>query len=193
MTDLIDVPARAPEAPEVPLDQLPFGELAARVDALRDRVNHSDEHVRALLEQTIDAVTAFNRAGVVTLVRMLREDPTACDVLYRAMDRPEVMALLVSHDIVHAGRALDVLRVVEQIRPHLVASGLDVEVVSVADDTVTLQFTGACGSSTAELRDGVREVLLARVPGLREVREAGGATGGGGPAFIPLSTLSVGR
>ena len=38
-----------------------FDDLAARVDELRDRVRHSEE--QALLEETLEAITDFNRAG----------------------------------------------------------------------------------------------------------------------------------
>ncbi len=174
-------------------DQLGFADLARRVDELRDRVQHSDDHVRSLLEETLDAVTAFNRAGLVTLVGMLRNDPQACEVLYRSMDEPEVMALLVAHDIVHAGRAVDVLRAVEQIRPYLVASSADVEVVSVDDDVVTLRFGGGgCGGVSDELKQGVREVLMTRVPGLRAVEEVAATPTASAQAFVPLTSLTVG-
>ena len=43
-----------------------FEDLAARVDQLRDRVRHSEE--QALLEETLEAITEFNRAGLVELV-----------------------------------------------------------------------------------------------------------------------------
>ena len=52
----------------------PFDELAARVDQLRDQVSHADESTQALLRETIEAITEFNRRGLITLVQMLRED-----------------------------------------------------------------------------------------------------------------------
>ena len=85
-------------------DQPTFDDLARRVDELRDRVQHADEHARELLDETIEAVTDFNRAGLVTLVQLLREDPRGEELLFAALDRPEVMALLVSHGNVRVDR-----------------------------------------------------------------------------------------
>ncbi len=77
-----------------------FDELAARVDQLRDQVSHADESTQALLRETIEAITEFNRRGLITLVQMLREDERGGEVLYRAVEEPEVMALFVSHGII---------------------------------------------------------------------------------------------
>ncbi len=79
-----------------------FDDLAARVDELRDRVRHSEE--QALLEETLEAITEFNRAGLVELVQVLRADPRGEELLFSAVDRPEVMALLVAHGIVRVDR-----------------------------------------------------------------------------------------
>ena len=69
------VPTQADDEPQT------FADLAARVDELRDRVHHLDHDAAALLEETLDAVTAFNSAGLITLVRMLRSDPRGTDLL----------------------------------------------------------------------------------------------------------------
>ena len=39
----------------------PSGELASRIDELRDQVSHSDERSQQLLRDTIAAITEFNR------------------------------------------------------------------------------------------------------------------------------------
>ena len=177
------VPTQADDEPQT------FADLAARVDELRDRVHHLDHDAAALLEETLDAVTAFNSAGLITLVRMLRSDPRGTDLLYRAVDEPEVMALLVAHGIVRADRTVDVLRAVEQLRPHLVASGTDMEVVTVDGDVVHVRYPGGCSGASSEIKAGVRETLLARVPGLRDVVEVEQEPAG---AFVPLTSLRVG-
>ena len=185
MTTTAD-PARTTEADD---DPQTFADLAARVDELRDRVHHLDHEAAALLEETLDAVTAFNSAGLITLVRILRSDARGTDLLYRAVDEPEVMALLVAHGIVRADRAVDVLRAVEQLRPHLVASGTDMEVVTVDGDIAHVRYPGGCSGASAEIKAGVRETLLARVPGLRDVVEVEQEPAG---AFVPLTSLRVG-
>jgi len=167
-----------------------FDELAARIDALRDRVSHSDPSTRALLEETLAAITQFNRRGLARLVQALREDPAAAEVLYAAVEAPEVMALLVSHGIVRSGRTLDVLSVVEQIRPHLVAAGIEMSVQEVRGDVAYVRFPGGCSAPDQHVRDEIMGVLRQRVPGLREVVEV--APEPAGAAFVPLAALRAG-
>jgi Fe-S cluster biogenesis protein NfuA len=167
-----------------------FDALAARIDALRSRVAHADPATRDLLEETLAAITEFNRRGLVALVHALREDPAAAEVLYAAVEAPEVMALLVSHGIVRSGRTLDVLGVVEQIRPHLVAAGIEMSVQEVRGDVAYVQFPGGCSAPDQQVRDEIMGVLRQRVPGLREVVEV--APEPAGAAFVPLAALRVG-
>jgi Fe-S cluster biogenesis protein NfuA len=165
-----------------------FEELAVRVDELRDRVAHTDEHARELLEETIGAITAFNRAGLVELVQVLRSDPRGEQLLFDAVDRPEVMALLVAHEIVRVDRTMDVLRVVDQLRPHLAASSVQLEVVRVEGDTATVSFGTGCNAPSAETRAEILQVLTTRLPGMTAVEQEAA----GGSAFVPLTSLRVG-
>jgi Fe-S cluster biogenesis protein NfuA len=166
-----------------------FQELAAHVDELRDRVAHTDEHARELLVETIEAVTAFNRAGLVELVQVLRSDPRGEELLFAAVDRPEVMALLVSHEIVRVDRTMDVLRVVDQLRPHLAAASVQLEVVRVEGDVATVSFGTGCNAPTAQVREEIRQVLTTRLPGITVAEQTASS---GSSAFVPLTTLRVG-
>ena len=167
-----------------------FDDLAARIDALRDRVAHADPETRDLLEEALAAITEFNRRGLVALVHALREDAAAAEVLYATVDSPEVMALLVAHGIVRTGRTLDVLTVLEQIRPHLVAAGVEMSVEQVRDDVAYVRFPAGCSAPEQQVRDEIMGVLRQRVPGLREVVELPPERPGA--AFVPLATLRVG-
>lgn len=178
-------------ADNTPDDSAPesFEELAQRVDQLRDRVHHQDPEVAALLDETIDATIAFNRIGLMTLVRMLRSDPRGQEILFSAVDEPEVMALLVSHGLVKANLTLDVLRAVEQIRPYLVASSVEFEVDRVEGDVAYVRFATGCSAPSDSVKEEIRGVLLSRVTGLRAVEEVAPPSGG---AFIALDTIPVG-
>lgn len=164
-----------------------FDELAARVDELRDRVSHTDQ--APLLRETIDAITEFNRQGLITLVHMMRQNDAAAEVLYAAVEESEVMALFVSHGIIRSDRALDVLQVVEQIRPHLVASSIEMDVTEVRDDVAYVRFATGCSAPDQATKEEIMGVLRQRVPGLRDVVEVAPEPGG---AFVALDTLRVG-
>ena len=164
-----------------------FDQLAARVDELRDRVAHTDEHARELLTETVEAITDFNRAGLVELVHVLRSDPRGEELLFAAVDRPEVMALLVAHGIVRVDRTLDVLRVVDQLRPHLAASSVALEVVRVEGDTAIVSFGTGCNAPSAQVRAEILQVLTTRLPGITAVEQERQSS-----AFVPLQSLRVG-
>ncbi len=164
-----------------------FEDLAARVDQLRDRVRHSAEH--ALLEETLEAITDFNRAGLVELVQVLRADPRGEELLFSAIDRPEVMALLVAHGIVRVDRTMEVLRVVDQLRPYLAASSVQLDVARVDGDTAYVSFGTGCQAPTPALRAEILSALSARMPSGIAVVEEKAASGG---AFVPLTSLRVG-
>lgn len=183
MTALDDAQPATTDAP----DELSFDELAARVDEMRDRVRHTDEHARELLDETLDAISAFNRAGLVELVQVLRSDPRGEELLFTAVDRPEVMALLVAHDIVRVDRTMDVLRAVDQLRPYLAAASVSLDVVRVEGDTAYVSFGTGCQAPTESLRGEVLEALNARLSGMRAVEQP--ASSG---AFVPLTSLRVG-
>ncbi len=164
-----------------------FRDLARRVDELREEARHLDERPRALTEGLLEAVVEFNRAGLVALVRSLRADPRGEELLLEAMAQPEVMGLLIGHRIVRGGRGLETARVLESIRPYLFSHGLEVDLVRVDGDVAVVRMEGG----TAELRDGLRETLLTRVPGLRAVEEETGQVHEhpDRPAFVPLERL----
>lgn len=167
-----------------------FEDLARRIDELRERVHHQDAPVQRLLEETLEAVTEFNKQGLIALVQLLRGDERGGELLYEAVERPEVMALFVSHGIIRTDRTLDVLRVVEQIRPYLVTSSIEMEVDSVRGDVAYVRFATGCSAPDQATKDEIMGVVRQRVPGLRGVEEIIDAPG---PAFIGLDTISVGR
>ena len=165
-----------------------FIDLAARVDELRDRMRHADEHARQLLEEMLAAVTAFNRAGLVELVQILRAEPAGEELLFAAVDRPEVMALLVAHDIVRVDRTMEVLRSVDQLRPYLAASNISLEVLRVDGDAAYVSFGTGCSAPAPALKAEVLQALNARLQGVTAFEEQ--VTSGG--AFVPLASLRVG-
>lgn len=175
------------EAPEMlDLEEAEFSDVAQRVDELRDRIRHSDPETQQLLEETLAAITEFNKRGLIGLVQLLRDDERGGELLYEAVEAPEVMALFVSHGLIRTDRTLDVLRVLEGIRPYLVTSSIELEVDRVDGDIAYVRFGTGCSAPSQETKDEVMGVILQRVPGLTDVKEVSEAT------FIGLDTIRVG-
>jgi len=60
----------------------------------------------------------------------------------------------------------------EKIRPSLQADGGDVKLISVEDNVVTVQLTGACGGcpfSQMTLKMGIERILKEEIPEIERV------------------------
>mgnify|MGYP006266102247 CR=1 FL=1 len=60
----------------------------------------------------------------------------------------------------------------DSIRPYLQADGGDVKVLTIENETLTLELLGACGScpmSTMTLKAGVEEAIIRAVPEIKKV------------------------
>jgi len=65
-----------------------------------------------------------------------------------------------------------VIDALAKIRPSLQADGGDVELIDVANGTVKVRLTGACGHcpmSTMTLKMGIEGILKQRIPEVKEV------------------------
>jgi Fe-S cluster biogenesis protein NfuA len=65
-----------------------------------------------------------------------------------------------------------VKKALDKIRPALQADGGDVKLISVDDNVVKVQLTGACGGcpfSQMTLKMGIERVLKQEVPEIKEV------------------------
>jgi hypothetical protein len=163
-----------------------FTEAARELDRLLAHAREQGGETARLVEDVLEASETYTRAGLVDLVTHLRADPVGEDLLVSALESPAVMALLVRHRIVRGGRPLEVLGVLETLRPYLVASGADVEVVDLDDETAVLRLAASTGQDGQALQEQIEQALLTRVPGLGQVSWADPATD---PAFVPVESL----
>jgi Fe-S cluster biogenesis protein NfuA len=65
-----------------------------------------------------------------------------------------------------------VKKVLDKIRPSLQADGGDVKLISVEDNVVKVQLTGACGGcpfSQMTLKMGIERTLKEEIPEVKEV------------------------
>jgi len=146
--------------------------LARSVDqALTDvRGMPIDHRKRALALK--EAVEAFHRAGLVAIVRALRANPAARDVLMELVDDPSVYALFAMHGIVKADVRTRISEVIERLRGYTQSHGGDVELVDVREETVFLRLSGACNGcsmSAVTLRNGVEDALREHVPEITRI------------------------
>ncbi|OAN30053.1 NifU family protein [Mycolicibacterium iranicum] len=170
-----------------------FEELARRVDDAVTALGGLDPASRAIAEEVKAAVEAVHRAGLVTIVRRLREDPATRAALYELVDDPVVHLLLSIHEIVRPDPLTHANRVLVAVRPQLQSHGGDVTLVRVEDGTAYVRLEGACNGcsmSSVTLRQLVEAALIEGVPAITAVEVLPNEPT---PALIPVESLRIGR
>ena len=168
-------------------------DLAKRVDDAVAALDTLDPAARAAAEELQGAIEAVHRAGLVTIVRRLREDESTRPVLFDLVDDPVVHLLLSLHGIVRPDPVTHANQVLESVRPQLHSHGGDVALVRIEDGTAFVRLEGACNGcsmSSVTLRNLVEEALVQGVPAVTAVEVVKDAPT---PTLIPVESLRIGR
>ncbi|MBX9981355.1 NifU family protein [Mycobacterium sp.] len=167
-------------------------ELAKRVDDAVAAMADLDPKARAVAEELKSALEAVHRAGLVTIVRRMREDDRARAVLFELVDDPVVHLLLSLHEIIRPDPVTHANRVLVTVRPQLQSHGGDVTLVRVEDGIAYVRLEGACNGcsmSSVTLRNLVQEALVEGVPSITAVEVLPNEPS---PTLIPLEALRIG-
>lgn len=167
-------------------------ELAKRVDDAVAALADLDPKARAIAEELKSALEAVHRAGLVTIVRRMREDDGARAVLFELVDDPVVHLLLSLHEIIRPDPVTHANRVLVGVRPQLQSHGGDVTLVRVEDGIAYVRLEGACNGcsmSSVTLRNLVQEALVEGVPSITAVEVLPNEPS---PTLIPLEALRIG-
>lgn len=170
-----------------------FEELAKRVDDAAAAVADLDPDARKVAEELQSAVEAVHKAGLVTIVRRMREDEAARQVLFGLVDDPVVHTLLQLHGIVRPDPVTHANQVLEGVRPQLHSHGGDVSLVRIEEGTAFVRLEGACNGcsmSSVTLRNLVEEALVQGVPAVTAVEVVKDQPS---PTLIPVESLLIGR
>lgn len=170
-----------------------FEELAKRVDDAVSALENLDPDARKVAEELQSAVEAVHKAGLVTIVRRMREDDAARVVLFSLVDDPVVHTLLSLHGILRPDPITHANQVLEQVRPQLHSHGGDVTLVRVEDGTAYVRLEGACNGcsmSSVTLRNLVEDSLVQGVPAITAVEVVPAEPS---PTLISVDSLFSGR
>ena len=96
-----------------------FEDLAKRVDNAVAALDGLDPAARKVADELQASVEAVHRAGLVTIVRRMREDDAARAVLFELVDDPAVHLLLTLHGIIRPDPVTHANQVLESVRPQL--------------------------------------------------------------------------
>ncbi|WP_179475082.1 NifU family protein [Mycolicibacterium vinylchloridicum] len=178
---------------ERPVTEPTFEDLAKRVDDAVAALGGLDTSAREVAEELKSAIEEIHRAGLVTIVRRLRSDDAARDVLFELVDDPTVHLLLSLHGIVRPDPVTHANQVLASVRPQLNSHGGDVTLVRVDDATAFVRLEGACNGcsmSSVTLRNLVEEALVQGVPAITAVEVLPNEPT---PTLIPIEALLIGR
>ncbi|MGH3794544.1 MAG: NifU family protein [Pseudonocardiaceae bacterium] len=167
-------------------------QLAKRVDDAVRRIATLEGPAKETAEEVKAAVEAVHRAGLVTIVRRMRQDPRARELLFELVDDPIVHLLLSLHGIVRPDVMTEAERVLDGVRPSLQSHGGDVELVLVEEGVAYVRLHGACnGCSMASrtMRSGVEEALVSNIPTITSVEVLPNEPS---PTLIPLDAVGAG-
>lgn len=177
---------------ERPLTEPTFEALAKRVDDAVTALGGLEPAAREVAEELRSAIEEIHRAGLVTMVRRMRSDGTARDVLFELVDDPTVHLLLSLHGIVRPDPLTHANQVLATVRPQLNSHGGDVTLVRVDDATAFVRLEGACNGcsmSSVTLRNLVEEALVQGVPSISAVEVLPNEPT---PTLIPIEALRIG-
>lgn len=134
--------------------------LIAALEAHPDRTVR--ENVKALL-QGIDAVHRTALEKLVAAIQSMAGEP----FLRRLVGDPAIRLLLMSYDLVPIDRRLQAEEALDEVRGHLHAHGIDVELTEVVGGVVYLRLHGAADPEAA--RRDLTEALKANFIGFQEL------------------------
>ncbi|HEC09578.1 MAG TPA: hypothetical protein ENI86_08425 [Acidimicrobiales bacterium] len=184
MTDTAAPPDTGP-SPEQP----GFEALAGAVDEALARVTALDDDARGPALALKDAVEAFHRDGLVTIVRTLKNDPAGRELLFGLVDDPHVRALFTLHGIIRADPATRALEALETVRPYLQSHGGDVELVRIEGGIGFVRLHGACSGCSMSAVTLTEMVAEALIEGVEEISAVEVLDDEPTAAFIPLEGL----
>ncbi|MEM7736611.1 MAG: NifU family protein [Deinococcota bacterium] len=158
----------------VAIAETPFEDLAKRADDCLEVVNKLDDDAKKAALELKQVVDDLNTHAITKLVRLIRESDLGQELLYEALEQPEIYTLFLTHGIIQPSLETQVAQALELIKPYVQSHGGDVELVEIQEDVAYVRLHGSCSGcsmSAQTLKDGVTETVIKRVPQISRIEE----------------------
>lgn len=159
--------------------------------AIRRLEQHADPAVRAEVEALLTGIDAVHRTALARLVALL-QSMGGDALMTRLVADPAIRLLLMSYDVIAVDRRLMAEEALDDVRGHLHANGVDVELIDVVGGVVYVQIHGADRAGVPDhlVRQDLERALGEGLRGFQQL-EVGARqpTPSGGSVFVPLSGL----
>lgn len=153
--------------------------------------HHADPAVRAEVEALLTGIDAVHRTALSRLVTAL-QSMGGDALMTRLVADPAIRLLLMSYDLIAVDRRLMAEEALDDVRGHLHAHGVDVELIDVLGGVVYVQFHRTDGTGIVDplVRHDVERALREGLRGFQQLEiGARQKTSSGGSVFVPLSGL----
>jgi hypothetical protein len=175
-----------------PADGTGPDDLLEVVQRAIDRLgHHSDPAVRTEVEALLTGIDAVHRTALARLVGALQSMGGEA-LMARLIADPAIRLLLMSYDLIAVDRRVMAEEALDDVRGHLHAHGVDVELIDVLGGVVYVPFHGIDGSDVPEhlARQDVERALKEGLRGFQQLEiGARQPTSSGGSVFVPLAGL----
>ena len=127
---------------------------------------HADPEVRQNVQSLLQGIDAVHRTALEKLVAAI-QSMAGEPFLRRMYGDPAIRLLLMSYDLVPVDRRLQAEESLDEVRGHLHAHGIDVEITEVVGGVVYVRLHGAADPDAA--RRDLTEALKANFLGFQEL------------------------
>lgn len=148
-------------------------QIAREVDDSLALVSELEESPRKIALALKESLEALYREALTEIVRAMKADPAAKDVLFSLVDVPSVNMALTLVGILKPSIAARALAVIEGFKSYLDANGAQAELVSVDGQVVTIRFIGpttGCSDASTGLFEDVANALRTSIPEVTDVK-----------------------
>ena len=151
------------------------------IQSLEAIVANWDEQHRNTVEALIRAHDELNKEAITRLIRVLKENAVASNLLREAVTDEIVYSVLRHHEIIKPSLHERIEGALDAVRPMLASHGGNVELVDlILPDTVEIRLLGACDgcpASSLTLSEGVEKAIKESCPEITNIKKAkGGVT-----------------
>ncbi len=147
-------------------------ELEQRIGQIESMVEQvdaiADPAIRAQMQDLLALILEYHGAGLERMVNGINDN----EVITRLAADPLVASLLVLYDLHPQEVRHRVMAALDRVRPYLESHGGNVEVVSIAADTVRLRMEGSCDgcpSSAVTVKNAIEKAIFDAAPEIRSL------------------------
>jgi nitrite reductase/ring-hydroxylating ferredoxin subunit/Fe-S cluster biogenesis protein NfuA len=152
--------------------------LLQDINSVQALIASFDERERLANSALLKAIDALNREALARLIRRLKANAEAREILKEALEDEVIYSVFRHHELIKPSLNERINIALETVRPMLASHGGNVELVSIEPPSkIVVRFIGACdGCPASELTftEGVQKAIKEHCPEITEIIKSKG-------------------